>query len=341
MFSLQRLSSLLTTRTKVSTLQKQNFSIPFSEVIATLYRLWKQKELKVYRRWGDAEKEILYRQNSCLLPSDELLYLPNQEKKVTLSLVTWNINSIRARLELLESFLKTREPDIVCLQETKVVDHQFPNWQLEMMGYHSVFCGQKSYNGVAILSRHPIDKVQYGFQNNYDSENQRFIRATILGVDILNFYVPQGQTTESAKFLYKLEFFRQMQQELEQYPSSQPRIVAGDLNVALDERDVVNAQTMAGKVSFHPKEHAEMRQLMKIGELEDCFRKWNEQPQQYTWWDYRTRGFEKNEGMRIDYIFGNHEMASRCRACVVDTEHRAIDKASDHAPVMATFEYSI
>ena len=150
MFSLQRLSSLLTTRTKVSTLQKQNFSIPFSEVIATLYRLWKQKELKVYRRWGDAEKEILYRQNSCLLPSDELLYLPNQEKKVTLSLVTWNINSIRARLELLESFLKTREPDIVCLQETKVVDHQFPNWQLEMMGYHSVFCGQKSYNYLVI-----------------------------------------------------------------------------------------------------------------------------------------------------------------------------------------------
>ena len=270
------------------------------------------------------------------MPYDRI-FLESSHSRTSWKVTTWNVNSIRTRLPLLLNWLEENKPHVVCLQETKVEDSQFPLWELNQSGYESVFYGQKSYNGVAILSKEPIKEVQKGFRNGYDPENARLIAATISGVRLINVYVPQGQTTESDKFQYKLEFLQELKQEITNINDSlNPFAIMGDFNIAPNAEDVWNEEIMKNKVSFHPKEHEQLKEISETG-LTDIFRKFDQRPGQFSWWDFRTRGFERGEGMRIDYILANSVLTSSCRTCIIDLSARKQDRPSDHAPVIGEF----
>jgi|TARA_B100000809_G_scaffold222592_1_gene231684 exodeoxyribonuclease-3 len=327
----------------------QQEGVPFSELrqasnvpeklVEQIYRLWRSGTLRIERNWNgilDQPSNIPYSNSACLLPDDRL-YLGTSSLLHCWKIATWNVNSIRTRLPLILQWLKEHNPDVVCLQETKVEDAQFPVWELQQAGYESVFSGQKSYNGVAILSKHPIRDEQRGFRNGYDPENARLIAATVSGVRIVNVYVPQGQTTESEKFQYKLNFFAELIQEIRKYRKSESAFaIMGDFNIAPTAEDLSDPASMRNKVSFHPEEHALLAELKEI-ELSDLFRKFDQRSGQFSWWDFRTRGFERDAGMRIDYILANSVLTSSCQACIIDTEARAQDRPSDHAPVIAEF----
>ena len=215
-------------------------------VLEQLYALWRSNRLIVKRDWGDPSLEVesvFYTNRACFLPSDCLHLVEATEQEQLIKIATWNLNSLRARMPLLLSWLEEHRPDIVCLQETKVEDALFPLQELALAGYQVVYLGQKSYNGVAILSKHPIDTVRYGFSNGYDFENKRVIAAQILGVWILNVYVPQGESIDSPKFSYKLQFLQELFQELEQnYDPDTPFLMVGDYNIAPDDRDVFKSR---------------------------------------------------------------------------------------------------
>jgi exodeoxyribonuclease-3 len=304
--------------------------------VSQLYAWWRSNRLLVERSWGgilDPPEMIIYSNNECLLPDDRI-QLKEQVSAETLKIATWNVNSIRIRLPLILSWLTEQQPDIVCLQETKVENHQFPEQEIREAGYSAVYSGQKSYNGVALLSKLPIDEVQYGFKDGYDVENKRLMSAHIADINIVNVYVPQGQAEESPKFQYKLEFLAKLLSELsDRFTSADPVMVLGDINIALDERDVVSADAMKNKVSFHPKEHLFIEQIKQWG-LHDIYRKFHQGGGLFSWWDFRTRGFEKNEGMRIDQIWVTAGLSKFCKSCEIDIDNRSQPKPSDHAPVI-------
>ncbi|MED5482931.1 MAG: exodeoxyribonuclease III [SAR324 cluster bacterium] len=310
------------------------------KLVEQIYQCWRSGKISIERNWNgilDKPQNIPYSNSAFLLPDDQL-YLESSKQQLLWKLATWNVNSIRTRLILLLQWLKEHNPDIVCLQETKVEDSYFPVWDLQQAGYESIYYGQKSYNGVAILSKHPIQDVQHGFLNGYDLENARLIAATISGIRIVNVYVPQGQTTESDKFQYKLKFFSELIEDFKaQKNSSKALAIMGDFNIAPHAKDLSNPDSMRDKVSFHPKEHALLSELIEIG-LSDLFRKFDQRSGKFSWWDFRTRGFERDEGMRIDYILANSVLTSSCQACIIDKEAREQERPSDHAPVIAEFK---
>tara|TARA_B100000700_G_scaffold306650_1_gene382077 strand:- start:298 stop:1344 length:1047 start_codon:yes stop_codon:yes gene_type:complete len=309
------------------------------KLIEAIYRNWRAGNISISRNWKglhEQQKKIPYSNGSCLLPDDKISWKLSNKNKVW-KIATWNVNSIRMRLPLLLEWLEFHDPDAVCLQETKVEDNLFPVWDIKQAGYDSVFYGQKSYNGVAILSKHPINNVQKGFLNRYDEENSRIIKATVSGVRLINVYIPQGQTVESQKFKYKLKFFSELIQELHQEDFSENAMaIMGDFNVAPEARDLSNPKSMKNKVSFHPKEHDNLKKINNMG-LVDIFRKFDQNSGKFSWWDFRTRGFERDEGMRIDYILTNSVLTSSCQACIIDILTRGKDRPSDHAPVIAEF----
>lgn len=310
----------------------------FPLLVTQLYELWRSNRLVVQRDWGDASQAaqpVHYTNCVCLLPTDYLELAEATRQEQVIKVATWNVNSIRPRMPLLLSWLEQHRPDIVCLQETKVEDALFPQQELALVGYQTVFSGQKTYNGVAILSKYKFSEVRYGFSNGYDSENKRLIAAHLLGIWLLNVYVPQGESTESPKFSYKLQFLTELLQELKNtYTPEQALFLLGDYNIAPDSRDVPNPETMAEQVSFHSKEH-EILEQFRGWPLADTFRQFNKEAAHYTWWDFRTRGFEKNEGLRIDHIWASSALLPYCRSCKIDTENRGQPKPSDHAPVLA------
>ena len=309
------------------------------KLIEEIYNCWRKGEISIDRNWNgilEQPQKIPYSNSSCLLPEDRV-YTENLKQKKTWKVATWNVNSIRTRLPLLLWWLEKHNPDAICLQETKVEDPQFPVFELHQAGYESAYYGQKSYNGVAILSKHSIKDIKIGFRNGYDQDNARLIAGTISGVRIINVYVPQGQTTESDKFKYKLKFFSELIQEIKYLKDLDvPFTIMGDFNVAPEAIDLSDPESMQNKVSFHPKEHELLSKIKETG-LSDVFRKFDQQDGQYSWWDFRTRGFERGEGMRIDYILSNSVLTSSCQACIIDTEAREKDRPSDHAPVIAEF----
>ncbi|MBC8257522.1 MAG: exodeoxyribonuclease III [SAR324 cluster bacterium] len=310
------------------------------DLIELIYRSWRNGNLRVERNWKglDADKQnILYSNNTCLLPNDRI-FLESEKPRKSWQVATWNVNSIRTRLPLLLEWLSEHDPDVVCLQETKVEDALFPVLELRQAGYESVYYGQKSYNGVAILSKSPIEDVQPGFLSGFDPQNARLLSASISGIRLINVYVPQGQTTESDKFQYKLTFFAELIAQIRQENTAdKPLAIMGDFNIAPKAEDLADPEAMLNKVSFHPKEHALLAKLTDIG-LSDIFRKFNTRAGQYSWWDFRTRGFERGAGMRIDYILANSVLTSSCQACIIDTGAREQDRPSDHAPVIGEFK---
>jgi len=250
---------------------------------------------------------------------------------------TWNVNSIRARMERLLPWLTERRPDVVCLQETKCQDEQFPREEIEEVGYQIATFGQKTYNGVAILSRRPIEDVVRGFGiERFDTE-ARVIGATIEDLMVLNLYVVNGVQVGHERYAVKLDWLRALRDFLTaNYPMNEKVIVTGDFNITFDDKDVYNPERWHERILCSTPEREALAGLMETG-LQDSLRKFHPEGGVYTWWDYRRGGFEKgNKGLRIDHMLMSPPALEACTAVEVDREMRAGKKPSDHAPVMAT-----
>lgn len=250
---------------------------------------------------------------------------------------TFNLNSIKSRLQILVNWLRESSIDIVLLQELKCTENNFPSEALEEAGYNFVVSCQKTYNGVAILSKSPIEEVKFGFFGNPDPSQARFIEAdSYLGKELYKFisvYVPNGQNVESDKFGYKLEFLRNLYHYLKEIAlSDQKVVIGGDFNVALTDLDVFDPR-MDGQVCYHPLERELMRKIINLG-FSDIFRDLNYNKSSFTWWDYRAGSWQQNKGMRIDYLLLNHAAAQSTKSCYIDETLRALPSPSDHAPVI-------
>jgi len=255
-----------------------------------------------------------------------------------LTVATYNINSIRVRLPLLLEWLDAVHPDVVCLQETKVQDNDFPAIELRDAGYDMAFCGQKSYNGVAILSRHLVRAARFGF-NDEPKDRSRLICAKVGGVTIVNTYVPQGRSRDHEMYAYKLEWLARLRAYLDQrFSPDEPLIWLGDLNVAPEPIDVYNPKRLKGHVCFNPEVTDAMEHVKAWG-LVDVFRKHVPDEGQFSFYDYRAKnGVERGTGWRVDHILATAPLAEKSNAAWIDLEMRAREKPSDHAPVLAEFE---
>lgn len=254
-----------------------------------------------------------------------------------LRIATWNVNSLRVRLETLGPWLAQDGPDVVCLQETKVTDDLFPTQALADLGYQAAFTGQKTYNGVALLSRLPMTDVVTALPGAPPEDEKRFIAATIAGVRVMNVYVPNGQAVASPKFVYKLAWLQALQAFLATtYTPEEVVLLCGDFNIAPEARDVYDPMKAAGEILFHPDERAAFTRLLAWG-LHDTLRLHHQEGGLYSWWDYRAMAFRRNVGFRIDHILVTPPLAARCTAVTLERELRKLPKPSDHIPVVATF----
>ncbi|HEX6158318.1 MAG TPA: exodeoxyribonuclease III [Burkholderiales bacterium] len=249
-----------------------------------------------------------------------------------MKLATWNVNSLKVRLPHLLDWLAGAQPDVACLQETKTEDHNFPGAEIERAGYQAVYCGQKSYNGVAILARSALTDVQHGIPD-FPDDPKRVIAATVGGVRIINLYAPNGQEPGSEKYAYKLKWYAALTRWLGN-EVGKPLAVLGDLNIAPEPRDVHNPKRWEGKIHFSEPERAAFREVIGVG-LKDAFRLFDQPEKQFSWWDYRLNAFERGWGLRIDHILLSPSLAPKCTACSIDTGPRKRERPSDHAPVIA------
>jgi exodeoxyribonuclease-3 len=256
---------------------------------------------------------------------------------VSLKLATWNVNSIRARLDAVLSWLETEQPDVLCMQETKVDDDDFPSDELQMLGYAVAMAGQPTYNGVAIASRLPMKEIEIGLVGAAPDADKRLIAATVGGVRVLSAYIPNGRSVSSPAFAEKLAWLRQLRRTLSEREQGRDVFLGGDFNVATDERDVYAPEAFRGKVHFHPDERHELDEIRKAGYV-DAFRKFDERAGQYSWWDYRGGALRKNEGLRIDYAFLSAALMARCKTCRMDLKPRHEAAPSDHIPVIVELD---
>ena len=251
-----------------------------------------------------------------------------------MKLAAWNVNSLKVRLPQLLDFLATRSPDVVCLQETKLTDENFPVAEIEAAGYHVVYSGQKTYNGVAILSRTPMSDICLGIAN-FDDELKRVIAATIEGVRVVCVYCPNGQSVDSDKYVYKLAWFDALIAWLKDELTRHPNLaLLGDYNIAPEDRDVHDPAAWAGGILVSDAERARFQALLALG-LQDSFRLFEQPEKIYSWWDYRMLGFRRNQGLRIDHILLTAPLAQACTCSIVDRAMRKLERPSDHAPVIA------
>jgi exodeoxyribonuclease-3 len=254
-----------------------------------------------------------------------------------MKIATYNVNSIRKRMPIVLEWLKLHEPDVLCLQETKIQDQDFPVAALKDAGYHVYYRGMKSYNGVATLSRLKPDRVIYGLDDSPDSEDARILQTVIGGVPIINAYVPQGSRVGSDKYAFKLEWFRQFRQYLETHldPES-PAVWVGDLNVAPEPIDVYHPDRRVNDPDFHIDARNAYKHAVAWGFF-DVFRKLHPERVQYTYWDYFRNALANNWGWRIDHILATEPLAAVCTAADVDLAPRHLAGASDHTVVWANF----
>ena len=255
-----------------------------------------------------------------------------------MKLATWNINSLNVRLPRVLEWLAQQQPDVLCLQELKLEDHRYPRAELEAAGYQSHVFGQKTYNGVAILAREGVrvGDVATGMKG-FDDEQKRVIAATVDGIRVVCAYVPNGQAVGTDKFAYKLRWCAAAEAYLrDALGAFKDLAFVGDLNIAPDERDVHDPAAWEGLVHFTPEERAVFARWIGVG-LEDTFRRFDQPPKTFSWWDYRMLAFPKNRGLRIDHILASPALAARCVSCTIDRNARKGEKPSDHAPVVAQF----
>ena len=255
-----------------------------------------------------------------------------------MKIATWNVNSINIRMPQLLKWLDDTQVDVVCLQETKCVDENFPADALREAGYESAFMGQKSYNGVAIISKFPISDVQRNFLDDDDESPKRMIAGTVNGVRIVNTYIPNGTELWSDKFTFKLDWLQRLRRYFdEQCDISSDVLLCGDFNVAMEELDVWSVPAWEGKLHFTKPERAAMYNVKQWGFV-DLFRKMNGDAKEFSWWNYREGAWQRNRGLRIDYIWTSRSLAEKCTACWIDRNPRENEKPSDHAPVVAEFK---
>jgi exodeoxyribonuclease III len=252
-------------------------------------------------------------------------------------IASWNVNSLKVRLPQVLSWLETRQPDVLALQETKVSDENFPVQAIVDSGYQVVFSGQKTYNGVAILARTAITDAVTD-PPGLDDAQRRILVGTVDGIRIVNLYVVNGEMVDSEKYAYKLDWLRRvrlwLKEELEAYPDM---IVLGDFNIAPDDRDVHDPETWRGKVLCSEPERRALQRITELG-LVDCYRQIEQPAQQFSWFDYRAASFRRNLGLRIDLILATATLLQRCRNSSIDLEPRGWERPSDHAPVIAEFD---
>jgi len=256
-----------------------------------------------------------------------------------MKIASFNVNSLRARLPIVQDWLGEHSPDVLCVQETKVQDVDFPGEAFDKAGYSYVFRGQKSYNGVAIFSSSDISGVKYGFDDEPRDES-RLIKAVVNGVGIVNTYVPQGESPVSEKFQYKLEWFDRLSTFFrENFKPTDPVIWVGDLNVAPEAIDVHDPENLLGHVCFCPEVSEALQKTMKWG-FADVFRKHCNEEGQYTFWDYRIKNaLKRNIGWRLDHIMATKPLVEKSTACYIDKQPRAKDRPSDHTPIIAEFDW--
>lgn len=254
-----------------------------------------------------------------------------------MKIAAWNVNSLKVRLPHLLDWLATENPDVICLQELKLEDDKFPRAEIEAAGYHAAFSGQKTYNGVALISRHPIEDVCLG-NPHYPDEQKRLISGTINGVRVVSAYMPNGQAVGSEKYAYKLAWLDGLITWLGEEIKAHPQLaLCGDYNIAPDDRDVHDPKRWAGEILCSEPERQAFQRLLDLG-LADSFRLFEQPEKTFSWWDYRMLGFQKNLGLRIDHILLSHPLAERCTAAGVDRAPRKLERPSDHAPVWATLD---
>ena len=253
-----------------------------------------------------------------------------------MKLATWNVNSLNVRLPHLLEWLKGEPVDILGVQETKLTDEKFPVAEIEAAGYHVLFSGQKTYNGVALLSREPARDVITDLPG-LDDPQRRVLGATIGDLRLLNLYIPNGQEVGSEKYAYKLDWLEKLQAYVEAQLKEHERfVVVGDYNIAPDDRDVHNPKSWEGRIICSEPERAAFRRLLEAG-LSDTFRLFEQPERIFSWWDYRRFGFKKNMGLRIDHILVSEALKRDCRASWIDKVPRGWERPSDHAPAAAEF----
>jgi exodeoxyribonuclease-3 len=250
-----------------------------------------------------------------------------------MKIATWNVNSLKVRLPQVLDWLAVNQPDVLCLQETKLQDENFPVNEIAAAGYHTLFSGQKSYNGVALLSKQPGVDIVTGIPG-LDDQQKRLLAAVYDDVRVVCVYVPNGEHVTSAKYQYKLKWLSALRDWMRDMLSRHRKVVLlGDFNIAPEERDVHDPKLWEGQVLFSLPEREALRQVLELG-LRDSFRLFEQPEKSYTWWDYRMMAFRRNMGLRIDHILLSSELAATCTACFVDKAARKLDRPSDHAPVM-------
>lgn len=261
-----------------------------------------------------------------------------------MKITTWNVNSLNVRLPHVLEWLEANPVDVLALQETKLANDKFPHAEIEAAGYQVVFNGQKTYNGVAILSRHPLEDVTPDIPG-LDDEQKRVIAATVNGVRVINCYVPNGQALDSPKYAYKLDWLKALHAYIrEQLANYEKLVVVGDYNIAPFPEDTHDPGQWEGGILCSEPERAALRALLDLGLTDTWTRFEHGDPaaernrDRFTWWDYRAAGFGRNMGLRIDHVLASEALTECCRDCRVDVEPRRKERPSDHAPVTAAFD---
>lgn len=253
-------------------------------------------------------------------------------------IATWNVNSVRARQARLLGWLESARPDVLCLQELKCTDADFPAEAIREAGYHAAWYGQKTYNGVAILSRTPVENVVRGMGDGEEDPGARVIAGTVQGVRIISVYAPNGQEVDSAQYQYKLTWYRRLRRYLDtHHRADEPLVIAGDWNVAPADIDTYDPKAWEGQTLFTAREKEALAHLTGFG-LTDTFRTLHPDSQQFSWWDYRMLAFPKNKGLRIDHLYATPPMVERLQAAGIDREARKGQQPSDHTVVWADFQ---
>lgn len=254
-----------------------------------------------------------------------------------MKIASWNVNSLRVRLPQVLEWMQQATPDVLALQETKMQDHEFPRMAIREAGYEVVYSGQKTYNGVAILSRKALTDVVTDIPGLEDPQ-RRILAATIDGLRIINLYVVNGQAVGSEKYVYKLEWLdkvgRYVAEQMQQHDNV---VVLGDFNIAPDDRDVHDPQAWHEKILCSTPEREALQKLMAPG-LKDTYRLFEQPADEFSWWDYRAAGFRRNRGLRIDLVLASESLCERCTEAAIDKAPRRLERPSDHAPVYAVFD---
>ncbi len=254
-----------------------------------------------------------------------------------MKLATWNVNSLAVRLPQLLDWLAAQQPDVLVLQETKLTDDKFPAAEIEAAGYRAQWFGQKTYNGVALLSKAEASDVLRNIPG-FEDPLARVITATVDGIRVVGAYFPNGQAPDSEKFVYKMRWLSALREWLREELVACPKLVLmGDFNIAPDDRDVYDPVAWAGQIHCTPEEREHFRQLVALG-MVDTFRLFEQPPKSWSWWDYRNLAFRKNQGLRIDIVLVSEALRATVRECAIDKAPRKNERPSDHAPVWVSLE---